>query len=49
MKIYPKESISNKSENTYKKFNNAERITKVIALIAAFVTVYFFFLKILFF
>lgn len=49
MKIYPTRHIKKKSESEIKELSTTERVTKMIALIIAFVTVYFFFLKILFF
>ena len=49
MKVYPTKRIKKEFVTEEKVLNTTERITKVIALTVAFVTVYFFFLKILFF
>lgn len=49
MKIYPTHNIKKKVESEIKELSTTERVTKMIAMIIAFATVYFFFFKILFF
>jgi hypothetical protein len=49
MKVYPTTNIKKKAESEIKGLSTTERVTKIIALIIAFATVYFFFFKILFF
>lgn len=48
MKVHPTKHIKKEVVTQDKVLNNTERITRVIALVVAFVTVYFFFFKILF-
>lgn len=49
MKVYPTQHIKEKVKSEDKELSTTERVTKVIALSVAFITVYFFFFKILFF
>jgi len=49
MRIYPTKRINNEIEVDDKPLTTSEKVTRVIALIIAFVTVYFFFFKILLF
>ncbi|MEO6548035.1 MAG: hypothetical protein ABIN94_08550 [Ferruginibacter sp.] len=48
MKLYPKLKIKKVAPDE-KELTKTERVIKTIALVVAFVTVYFFFFKILFF
>ena len=48
MKIHPSKQIRKEIVLEDKKLNTSERITKWIALAVAFITVYYFFIKILF-
>ncbi len=49
MKINPAQQKKKKVSTEGKVLSNKEKITKGIALIIAFITVYYFFFKILFF
>lgn len=49
MKVYPTTNIKKKAESEINGLSTTERVTKTIALIIAFATVYFFSLKFYFF
>lgn len=49
MKVYPTQQQKQKAESEDKELSTTESVTKMIALIVAFITVGFFFFKILFF
>ncbi len=49
MKVYPIQHIKKKAESEDKVLSTTESVTKSIALTVAFITVCFFFFKILFF
>jgi hypothetical protein len=47
MKAYPQKTVEKKTKET--ALTVTEKITRIVALVIAFISVYFFFFKILFF